>query len=66
MSESILKIAWASKSLEWLTGGTITSRVKPKTLKLVFTACVLGVQHQRDSGGKQVGKFISAVNRKST
>ena len=44
--------------------GLIPSQVKPMTLKLVFTASLLDVQHQRDSvGNKLVSLFVVPLER---
>ena len=45
--------------------GSISSRVKPMTLRLVFTASLLDVQHLRDSV-KKAGKFTCCVVGKGT
>ena len=54
--------AHASKSVDL---GLIPSRVKPMTLKLVFTASLLDVQHLRDSVEK-AGKFTCCAVGKGT
>ena len=45
--------------------GSIASRVKPMTKKLVFTASLFDVQHLRDSVEK-AGKFTSCAVKKGT
>ena len=47
------------------SGSVDLGRVKPITLKLVFTASLLDVQHLRDSVEK-AGKFTSSPVGKST
>ena len=44
----------------------ITSRVKPITLKLVFTASLFDALHKKGQSGKQTGKFTYCVVAKST
>ena len=42
----------------------ILSRVKPMTLKLVFTASLLDAQHQRDSGeNKLTSIFVVSLGK---
>ena len=45
--------------------GLITSRVKPITLKLVFTASLLDAQHQRDSVENKSGSLLVVPLRKA-
>ena len=53
-----------SSASEALDSGLIPSRVKPMTLKLVFTASLLGVQHQRDSGeNKLASLFVVSLGK---
>ena len=41
-----------------LNSNLIPSRVKPMTLKLVFTASLLDAQHQRDSGENKLASIF--------
>ena len=38
--------------------GLIPNRVKPMTLKLVFTVSLFDVQHKRDSVGKKLASLL--------
>ena len=53
-----------SSTSEALDSGLIPSRVKPMTLKLVFTASLLDAQHQRDTGeNKLASLFVVSLGK---
>ena len=49
-----------------ILSGLIPNRVIPITLKLVFTASLLGAQHQKGQCAEQSDKFTCCVAGKNT